>query len=87
MVASNIACKRWTGTIALGDDAAPGDLRFGEPWTRLKFWVSYDNETDWDYAFVEVNEVGTDAWATLPDLNGLTTTSTGESCPAVGCGQ
>jgi hypothetical protein len=48
----------------------------------LSFWVSFDIESDWDFAFVEIREVGTDSWTTLPDLNGLTSTSTGLSCPA-----
>jgi hypothetical protein len=46
----------------------------------LKFWTSFDIETDWDYAFVEINEVGTDTWTTLPDVNGLTGQGTGQSC-------
>ncbi|UCD77636.1 MAG: immune inhibitor A, partial [Desulfobacterales bacterium] len=46
----------------------------------LKFMISFDIEFDWDYAFVEIREVGTDDWTTLPDLNGLTTQSTGDSC-------
>jgi hypothetical protein len=46
----------------------------------LKFWISYDIEFDWDYAFVEIAEAGTDNWTTLPDKNGLTTQSTGDSC-------
>lgn len=49
---------------------------------KLKFWISYDIELDWDYAFVEIVEAGTDNWTTLPDANGLTTQSTGESCLA-----
>ena len=48
----------------------------------LTFWVSYDIEFDWDYAFVEIAEAGTDNWTTLPDINGLTTQSTGDSCDA-----
>jgi hypothetical protein len=63
------AYKRLGGTFT---------LPAGSP--ALKFWVSYDIESDWDYAFVEVNEVGTDTWTTLPDLNGLTDTGTGLSC-------
>ncbi len=63
------AYKRLGGTFTL----PPGS-------PTLKFWVSYDIETNWDYAFVEVSEAGTDAWTTLPDLNGLTTTNTGDSC-------
>lgn len=46
----------------------------------LTFWISYDIETDWDYAFVEIALAGSDIWTTLPDLNGLTTPSTGQSC-------
>ncbi len=53
-------------------------LPAGSP--TLKFWVSYDIEPDWDYAFVEINEVGTNTWTTLPDVNGLTSTGTGQSC-------
>jgi hypothetical protein len=48
----------------------------------LKFWVSYDIELDWDFAFVEIAQVGTDIWTTLPDTNGLTIQSTGDSCAA-----
>jgi hypothetical protein len=46
----------------------------------LTFWISYDIETAWDFAFVEIAEAGTDNWTTLPDINGLTTQSTGDSC-------
>ena len=46
----------------------------------LKFWLSYDIEAGFDYAFVEIREVGTDVWTTLPDINGLTADGTGESC-------
>ncbi|MGE5601559.1 MAG: M14 family zinc carboxypeptidase, partial [Nitrososphaerales archaeon] len=46
----------------------------------FKFWMSADTEPDWDFAFVEINEAGTDTWTTLPDVNGLTTTDTGLSC-------
>ncbi|MEO8290552.1 MAG: M14 family zinc carboxypeptidase [Gaiellaceae bacterium] len=48
----------------------------------LKFRVSYDTELDWDFAFVEAHTVGQDNWTTLPDVNGHTSSSTGESCPA-----
>jgi hypothetical protein len=67
---ADMAYKRLGGTFALPADSP-----------TLTFWVSYDIEPDWDYAFVEINEVGTDTWTTLPDQNGLTTTSPGESCP------
>ena len=53
-------------------------LPTGSP--SLKFWVSYDIEDYWDYAFVEISEVGSDAWTTLPDVGGMSTTETGDSC-------
>ena len=48
----------------------------------LSFWTSYNTETDWDFLFVEARHEGQDDWTTLPDLNGHTGTSTGQSCPA-----
>ncbi|SDY94572.1 Immune inhibitor A peptidase M6 [Micromonospora pattaloongensis] len=47
---------------------------------ELRFFTSYDTEADWDFLFVEAHEVGSDAWTTLPDRNGHTSTDTGESC-------
>jgi murein tripeptide amidase MpaA len=46
----------------------------------LDFWTSYDTEVDWDYVFVEARTPGGDDWTTLPDSNGHTSQSTGESC-------
>jgi hypothetical protein len=46
----------------------------------LSFQFSADLEPDWDYMAVEVREVGTDKWTTLPAA-GVTTQGTGESCP------
>jgi len=46
----------------------------------LRFWVSYDIETNWDFAFVEISQAGSGVWTTLPDVNGLSTTNTGDSC-------
>ena len=46
----------------------------------LSFWTSYDTEADWDYTFVEAHTPGLDDWTTLPDANGHTTQSTGDSC-------
>lgn len=46
----------------------------------LSFRISYDIETNWDYAFIEIAESGTDNWTTLQDINGLTTQNTGDSC-------
>jgi hypothetical protein len=53
-------------------------LPAGSPF--LKFWISFDIEDYWDYAFVEISEVGSDVWTTLPDVGGLSTTDTGDSC-------
>jgi hypothetical protein len=63
------AYKRLGGTFDVPEGTA-----------SLTFWVSYDIETDWDFAFVEVSETGSDVWTTLPEVGGLTTTNTGESC-------
>jgi len=47
----------------------------------LNFFTSYDTELDWDFVFVEARPpTGTD-YVTLPDMNGHTGSSTGESCP------
>lgn len=61
--------KRLGGIVDLPEEAA-----------TLSFWVSFDIETDWDYAFIEIRETGTDNWTTLPDLNGLSGQGTGDSC-------
>ena len=47
----------------------------------LTFRFSYDTEPDWDFVFVEAHTVGQDDWTTLP-VPGITSTDTGESCPA-----
>ena len=48
----------------------------------MTFWTSYDTEAAWDHLFVEARTPGGDDWTTLPDANGHTTTSTGQSCRA-----
>jgi hypothetical protein len=48
---------------------------------NLSFWVSRNTEPDWDFMFVEAHTAGQDDWTTLPDQNGHTSQSTGESCP------
>jgi murein tripeptide amidase MpaA len=45
----------------------------------LAFKFSADLEANWDYMAVEVREVGTDDWTTLPAA-GVTTQGTGDSC-------
>ena len=49
---------------------------------ELSFQVARNTEPTWDHFFVEARAVGTDAWTTLPDLNGHTTRDTGNSCPS-----
>ncbi|MFV2100790.1 M14 family zinc carboxypeptidase [Micromonospora sp. LOL_024] len=46
----------------------------------LRFFTSFDIETNWDFMIVEAHEVGTDDWTTLPDTGGLTSRETGDSC-------
>ena len=72
---ADISYKRLLRTIDLtGVSAADAPT--------LTFRVSYDTEPDWDFVFVEAHTVGQDDWTTLPDVNGHTGNSTGESCPA-----
>jgi murein tripeptide amidase MpaA len=50
----------------------------------VKFFTSFDLETDYDYMFVEIHTVdGTpdDDWTTLEDANGNTSDDVGQSCP------
>jgi Zinc carboxypeptidase len=67
---ADISYKRLTRTITVPAGGA-----------NLSFWTSHDTEQDWDFVFVEAHTVGQDDWTTLPDLNGHTGTSTGDSCP------
>jgi len=69
---ADVSYKRLTRTVDLT----------GQSSGNLSFWVSHNTEQDWDFVFVEAHTVGQDDWTTLPDLNGHTGTSTGESCPA-----
>src|SRR3954453_5376921 len=71
--------------VSGGDDSSYKRLtrRFTVPASggKLTFHVVRNNEPDWDFFTVEAHRVGTSSWTTLPDLNGHTTTSTGNSCP------
>ena len=69
---SDVSYKRLTRTVDLTSASM----------AELRFFASYDTERDWDYLFVETHEVGTDAWTTLPEANGRTSTDTGDSCPS-----
>ncbi len=69
---ANISYKRLTRTIDLT----------GQTSGSVLFWTSFDTEPSWDFVFVEAHTAGQDDWTTLPDRNGHTGTSTGESCPA-----
>jgi hypothetical protein len=61
--------KRLTRTV---------DLTAAEE-ARLRFAFSRDVDGN-DFLFVEVHEVGTDNWTTLPDTAGLTSTDVGWGC-------
>jgi hypothetical protein len=63
--------KRLTRTFDLSGTTAP----------QLSFKFSADLEENWDFFAVEARTPGQDDWTTLPDTGGLTTTSTGDSCP------
>ena len=53
----------------------------GKTSASLSFKFSADLEQDWDYMAVEVHEVGTDNWTTLPaQEEGVTAQDTGQSC-------
>lgn len=69
---ADVSYKRLTRTVDLTGRTS-GDL---------SFWISRDTEPEWDFVFVEAHTVGKEDWTTLPDQNGHTGTSTGESCPA-----
>jgi hypothetical protein len=68
---SDVSYKRLTHTINVPAGGAD-----------MTFWTSYSTEANWDHVFVEAHTVGQDDWTTLPDLNGHTSQSTGDSCPA-----
>ena len=71
----DISYKRLMRTIDLtGVDASENPT--------LTFRFSYDTEPDWDFVFVEAHTVNQDDWTTLPDANGHTSQSTGQSCLA-----
>ncbi|MBX7268053.1 immune inhibitor A [Micromonospora sp. Llam7] len=67
---SDESYKRLTRTVDL-TGASSGELRF---------FISFDIETNWDFMIVEAREVGTDDWTTLPDSGGSTSQETGDSC-------
>jgi murein tripeptide amidase MpaA len=58
----------------------------GKTTAELQFKTSYLLEEDWDFMAVEVHEVGSDQWTTLPDANGHTSDSTGTTAANSSCG-
>ena len=38
----------------------------------LRFWTNYDIEEDYDFGYVEVHDLNTDQWYTLPGINTVT---------------
>ena len=63
---ADLSYKRITRTLAV--PAAGGEL---------SFHVSRDTEPDFDFFFVEAHVVGSDAWTTLPDIDGFAQQSSG----------
>jgi hypothetical protein len=61
------------------DGTAWSWFRLGQTFTipttgaTLKFWTYYEIEEDWDYGYVEVHDLTTNEWYTLPGI-GTTTT-------------
>ena len=47
----------------------------------LKFWSNYDIEEDWDYGYVEVHDLTTNEWYTLPGINTVSTILNPEDNP------
>ena len=39
----------------------------------LKFWTNWGIEPDWDYGYVEVHDLATDGWYTLPGIHTIST--------------
>jgi zinc carboxypeptidase/immune inhibitor InhA-like protein len=58
----------------------------GKTSAELQFKTSYLLEADWDFMAVEVHEVGSDNWTTLPDANGHNSQSTGATAANSSCG-
>ncbi len=74
----NEGYKRLTRTIDLRN-ATPEQV------SELRFFTSYNTESDWDFLFVEAQTLQADGtgngdYTTLPDANGHTTQTTGSSC-------
>jgi hypothetical protein len=64
----DISYKRLTNSVAVSGD------------NQLSFWMSRDTEPAWDFVFVEVYDPATDEWFTVPETDGITSSSTGDSC-------
>jgi hypothetical protein len=47
----------------------------------LKFWSNYDIEEDWDYGYVEVHDLNTGGWYTLPGTKTVSTILNPEDNP------
>ncbi len=56
-----------------------------ETGATCKFWSYYEIEEDWDYGYVEVHDLDTDEWFTLPGLMTISTLperQNNPNCPA-----
>jgi hypothetical protein len=47
----------------------------------LKFWSHYDIENNWDYGYVEVHDLTTDQWYTLPGTKTISTIPNAQDNP------
>jgi hypothetical protein len=49
----------------------------------LKFWTYYEIEEDWDYGYVEVHDLTTGTWTTLPGINTISYVAIKQDSPKV----
>ncbi len=70
----------YSGTYQWHSDGTPYSwFRLGQTFSipadgaTLKFWSNYDIEENWDYGYVEVHDLTTDEWYTLPGINTVST--------------
>lgn len=50
---------------------------------KLKFMTNYEIEEDWDYGYVEVHDLTTDTWTTLPGINTVNYVAIKQDSPKV----
>jgi hypothetical protein len=77
---NNAGVAPHSGTYQWHSDGTPYSwFRLGQTFNiptggaTLKFWSNYDIEEDWDYGYVEVHDITSDKWYTLPGANTVST--------------